>query len=70
MSDFLSDIRDWGVQTSQRLIENVLFGRKSAASPAPSAPGSEVSGSGLMKWAPFVLIAGVLVAALALFRKK
>ena len=70
MSDFLNDLRDWGMATSQKLIETVLFGKKAAAG-GTAAPSSDTSSpQGLKTWLPYALIGGALIAALFVFKGK
>lgn len=67
---FLTDLRDWGTVTSQKLIETVLFGRKAVA--AGTGVPDKVTGdsSELKKWLPYALIGLALIVALLFFKRK
>lgn len=73
MSDVLSpgwttELRDWGIKTSQSFIESWLFGKKKTPAPSPSP--DAVGSSGLKKWLPYALIGAALVAVLLFFKGK
>lgn len=67
--NWLNQIRDWGITTAQKLLENKLFGGSGGADkvPSPISPGGS---SDLKKWLPYGLIGGALVFALFAFRGK
>jgi hypothetical protein len=66
---WLDQIRDWGISTAQKLLENKLFGGSSGAPKTPSPTSPDVS-SELKKWLPYGLIGGALIFALFAFKGK
>jgi hypothetical protein len=70
--DFFDDAVKWGRETSQKLIETVLFGKKSVAQKGGTATDGTgtVEPSGLKRYLPYALIGVALIAALFVFKKR
>ena len=67
---WLNQIRDWGISTAQKLLENKLFGGSSGSAKTPSPTDGGGGSSALKKWLPYGLIGGALVFALFAFKGK